>query len=170
MRWTIIALIVLFAGKSCTQEGFEIKNQTKKSINLPFNLESNSMSLNPANESKLKYVIYIDGDCGSCIEKIFKWKDLPNDSPLYSIPKIYIVGTSNIPRFEFMMEHSNIKFEYFMDSLGLYLQINEIDNPAFHTLLLNKDNNIIAYGDPFAGRKNLLKHEKAIRLSALRRR
>lgn len=170
MRWSIIAIIVLLTSNSCTQEGFEIKNQIKKSISLPFNIESNSMSFNLVKETKLKYVIYIDGDCGSCIEKIFKWKDLSNESPLYSIPKIYIVGTSNIPRFEFMMDHSNIKFEYYMDSLGLYLQINEIDNPTFHTLLLNNDNKIIAYGDPFAGKKNLLRHEKAIRLSALRSR
>lgn len=115
------------------------------------------------NDTKLKYVIYIDGDCGSCIEKIFKWKELPKESPLILIPKIYIVGTSNIPRFEFMMEYSNITFDYYLDSLGVYLKSNEFNNSSFHTLLLDKDNIIIAFGDPFYSKRNLLYHENAIK-------
>lgn len=163
MRYYVIISIVLFSCYSCTHRKIESNDQTKKIIILPKEIEKKTETYGLVNDTKLKYVIYIDGDCGSCIEKIFKWKELPKESPLILIPKIYIVGTSNIPRFEFMMEYSNITFDYYLDSLGVYLKSNEFNNSSFHTLLLDKDNIIIAFGDPFYSKRNLLYHENAIK-------
>lgn len=101
-----------------------------------------------------RIVNYIDGDCSVCIETFIKWENFIRDNVYYrnllnKESLIFIVSTSNKPRFEYYYETANLKLEYQYDTDNNYCQTNNIYNPSLHTVLIDSSNIVKLIGSPF---------------------
>lgn len=137
----------------------------------PFALTS--LDSNEIANSTLKIYSFIDASCSTCLGSINNWKLIASEIKNYKIPVILIVQSEdNYELLKYLCEKKNIdKFPYpfYFDLKGQFFVRNKFLSPKRneHTVLTDKDNNILASGDMTLSKKikeqymNIIKANKA---------
>ena len=132
------------------------------------NLDSSEIA-----NSRLKIYSFIDASCSTCLERINNLKLVASEIKNYKIPVILIVQSEdNYELLKYLCEQKNIdKFPYpfYFDVKGQFFVRNKFLSPNRngHTVLTDKDNNILASGDMTLSKKieeqymNIIKTNKA---------
>lgn len=122
-----------------------------------------------------KFQIYskVDASCGTCIGEINSWNELIHDFSIYNVP-IFLICSSddNFELIKYFCESSLITdfgYPIFFDKKNEFVKENEfmaIDK-NFETVLIDKNGNIIALGNPVhsKGIKEIYLNEIQKRLS-----
>jgi thiol-disulfide isomerase/thioredoxin len=90
----------------------------------------------------------INTDCGSCYETMERWNEyLKNDRGLIKVVFIAI-GEPNAYFKNYFSNNSRLKFYVYLDREGKFCERNGLTKYKKETFLIDKDGNIILYGDP----------------------
>ncbi len=125
---------------------------TNKPMYLPF-YENDSISQEDFDQyyrnQPLKIVDYLNGDCSMCFDKLDFWKKFLNDLALNHC-KIPILIYSNSFCKEQLLENINGMWPYpwIFDEKNQFLKDNELIDPLYQTMLLDKDNKVLIIGNP----------------------
>lgn len=106
----------------------------------------------------LKIVTQINGYCYSCLQELKKWDDFIASIQQYDIDFLFYVITEDRIKIK-ELNKTNLHFEYplIFDTTHRFENSNKIeDNDIFHTMLLNKANEVIIIGNPI--KNNALKN------------
>ena len=98
-----------------------------------------------------KIILIVDAGCSTCINTLSKWNDLIKDKHLDS-EKIIIFGyDSTFAKLKFIASQmSNMKSAFVLDPDYRFGSLNEITQDSNNKILLvDKDYNVIAVGNPF---------------------
>jgi hypothetical protein len=137
----------------------------------PFTLTS--LDSNEMANSTLKIYSFIDASCSSCLASINNWKLVASEIESYKIPIILIIQSEdNYELLKYLCEKKNIDnfpFPFYFDVKQQFFVRNKFLNPNRngHTVLADKDNNILASGDMTLSKKtkeqylNIIKANKA---------
>ncbi|MDO5981578.1 hypothetical protein [Flavivirga spongiicola] len=104
--------------------------------------------------SKFKIYSRIDGSCGTCIDFINKWSDLSYKLNEYDTSIILMCHSEdNFELIKYLGESGKIKkFQYplFFDKKNEFIKLNSFmkEHKHFETVLTDKDNYILAVGNP----------------------
>ncbi|TCC96562.1 hypothetical protein [Pedobacter hiemivivus] len=137
----------------------------------PFALTS--LDSNKIFNSTLKIYSFIDASCSSCLASINNWKLVASEIKNYKVPIILIVQSEdNFELLKYLCEKKNIDnfpYPFYFDFKGQFFVRNKFlsRNKNGHTVLTDKNNNIIASGDMTLSKKvkeqymNIIKANKA---------
>jgi hypothetical protein len=106
----------------------------------------------------IKIVSYIDGNCGKCIEEVFKWKQLTTKNKVFD--KVDIIFFINSMDFESLISFIEFKEPFPLplinDKENVFFSRNGLaDNKMFQTFMLDQNNNVLIVGNPMLGDKIL---------------
>jgi hypothetical protein len=101
---------------------------------------------------------FVDASCGSCIGKIDKWENFSIGLAKYNVPIAMIcISDDNFELLKYFCETDAIKsysFPFFLDHKNEYRSKNTfMTNGSYHTVLVNKDNEILMLGNPTRSQK-----------------
>ena len=127
-----------------------------KEISFPEGLvviNQDSTSLGIALDADYKIVTYIDSTgCVSCKLNLYMWNLLKKDMEALAhkdVSLFFYFCSKDIEKLRFLMKRDNFNFPAYIDNMGKFYQLNKIHpNEAFHTFLLDKDNKVLAVGNP----------------------
>jgi thiol-disulfide isomerase/thioredoxin len=160
MKKNIFLLTVLFLS-SCSNPRNEYVKQYLEDrpefqvlkIKLDNSLESYSSISNDISKSidyfnSFTVINIINTDCGSCYETMERWNEyLKNDRGLIKVVFIAI-GEPNEYFKNYFSHNSSLKFYVYLDREGKFCERNDLTKYKKETFLIDKDGNIILYGDP----------------------
>lgn len=117
---------------------------------------SDSIAISNAN---YKIYTYINASCGTCVLKISLWEGLIPEFKKHNVPIILICGSDD--RFEllkYLCESEGVKifsYPFFLDKENEFTNKNKFITEAkdFNTVLTDKDNAIILFGNPIHSNK-----------------
>jgi hypothetical protein len=99
-----------------------------------------------------KLLIYINGNCGSCISKIKDWDLLLKKEPWCSnVKPVFVINSNdNFHFFKFIIEKDStlLKYIYLLDNNKEFYIRNKMENKCFEVVLLNENNIIKLFGSP----------------------
>lgn len=168
MRWSnFISFCFLFLLFSCKKTGegtAEVLNQwLGKKIIFPSELYftiQNKDTIWDIMENKSSYSVlcYVDtAGCTSCKMQLQQWDRLIREMNSLSLEKIFlrfIIYPKNIKDVTYFLKSSNFNHPVCLDYDDIFNKINKLPlNDAFRTFLLNKDNDIVAIGNPIYNSK-----------------
>lgn len=127
-----------------------------KTLFLPLN-DSFKKSYSSKNNG-IKIVSFIDGNCGVCIEELYKWKQIINKYEV--IDKAELIFFVNSMDFKSLISFIEVKEPFpkplINDQENLFFNQNKLSrNKMFQTFLLDKNNKVILVGNPIFGDKVL---------------
>ena len=137
----------------------------------PFALTS--LDSNEIANSTLKIYSFIDASCSTCLASINNWKFMASEIKNYKVPVILIVQSEdNYELLKYLCEKKNIDefpYPFYFDVKGQFFVRNKFlsRNRNGHTVLTDKNNNILASGDMTLSKKvkeqymNIIKANKA---------
>lgn len=146
IKHIIIAAIVIILISCNKKHDFLISNETYVYLN--FTTTYDSILLKKfLTENKIYALIFIDGECPSCILELSKWEELITEHKFLN--PIFIVN-ANYPKI-FLQHINNLclcKYPIIIDQNYKIVFENKL-NPEKPLLLINNQMNILFYGDPF---------------------
>lgn len=106
--------------------------------------------------AEIKLVVYTDSaDCSSCVlKKMYKWNGLLRRMRIYGerVQAYFIFRplSKDMGDFYLSMKQFTPLCPVYWDSLGVFERANSQipSDPALHTFLLDKDNNVLLVGNP----------------------
>ncbi|MDD2595860.1 MAG: hypothetical protein PHD11_08625 [Bacteroidales bacterium] len=100
----------------------------------------------------LKVVLYIDGDCSTCLLKIGFWKEFVsemNKQKLFDFSVVvYAFSSFEENMRSYLKEEWNGLYQWQFDKNKSFITKNELYDIRLQTVLLDADNNVILIGDP----------------------
>jgi hypothetical protein len=152
---TLLLLILVVSSCQSTQNdqlNNVLENTISKKIQLIDSLKSYSINdqLVKKNVGKgRKIITYIDGTCGSCIYDLIKWDTLMTEKKLKEVDFVYYVRTLNVKQLGAMLKDINFSHPVIIDSDNNFFKQNNLsDNKMLQTFFVDKDNVILAVGNP----------------------
>lgn len=111
-----------------------------------------------------KFVTYIDGSCGICIDEMLEWKSIVyQDSACVEF--IFYFYAENIETYNILIEKC-LDFDYpiIFDEKKKFLEENQLDekDKIFTSLLLDKENKVLMVGNPIRNEEILKLYNKII--------
>lgn len=103
--------------------------------------------------SPYKIINYSDSlGCLSCDLQLLKWKAFITELDLavqYKIPVLLFFGSKNIEEITFILKRDKFNYPVCIDKDDAFYKLNHFSTEmAFQTFLLDKDNKVIAIGNP----------------------
>lgn len=103
-------------------------------------------------EAKYKLITYFDTvNCTGCQAHLYDWKLFIRETQAISseISFIFIVHSQDYNEFVNLQKKNRFYYPVFYDPNGKFNELNHLSqNKNYHTFLLNKNNRIIAIGNP----------------------
>lgn len=166
---TILCFVSIILFCSCRSDLKANKSTSTNKFDIIINQELLLPPFIPYNKC-YRIVNFIDGDCSVCIEKLVIWENLINScgNHLNSETILFIVYSSNIPKFEYYYEKANLTIDYYLDTENSYCRVNNIDNSELNTMLIDSLNRIKLVGDPLSSKNLLNNYLEALRNSNYR--
>lgn len=153
--------LFLFCAFSCVDSKVRememfIKEWKGKEISFPEGLVTinrDSTSLNEVLNADYKIVTYIDSTgCVSCKLNLYMWNLFKKDVQTLAhkdVSLLFYFCPKDIEELRFLMKRDNFYYPAYIDDKGQFYQLNKIHpDEAFHTFLLDKDNKVLAIGNP----------------------
>lgn len=106
--------------------------------------------------NRAKIVVYINGECISCIDQFARWNEKWEDFTRSGKVSILIfVRTQDEKELERYMADIGFSHPFFIDPKGDLLFENNIpyDKPLLHTFLLDRNNRVVLVGSPLGNPK-----------------
>jgi len=103
--------------------------------------------------SALKIYSFIDASCSTCLSSINNWKLASAEMKPYGIPVILMIQSEdNYELLKYLCEKKNIDkfpFPFYLDVKNQFFVYNKFlsQDRNGHTVLIDRDNNILASGD-----------------------
>ena len=159
----LFIILLVFLCYSCQNskkdEIFHVVQEWKgKEIRFPsnsvFTIQGKDTVKNfPDTESKYKIVTYVDSiGCISCKLQLFRWKDFMKEVDSLAKVKIsflFYFHLKNVKELHYITRRDNFIHPICMDGKDEFNQINHFPTEmAFHTFLVDKDNKVVAIGNP----------------------
>jgi hypothetical protein len=113
------------------------------------------------NDSKYKSIIFIDGDCGSCMGNLNAICTFFNQ--VNSIKYLFVIKTGSIRTFEGFCELKNLAFDKVYDHLDSLRKMNALSQN--NIILLNERNELIDACNPLQDRKSKYRYIKIHRMN-----
>ena len=100
-----------------------------------------------------KVLNYVDSEgCTDCKMKLEEWKDyIAHVDSLYpgKVGFVFCFATNNLRTIRFLLSERNFKHPVYIDTSNIFCRKNDIpNNYMLQTFLLNRDNRVIAIGNP----------------------
>lgn len=154
-----------------------IRNILGKTLNTPnleiYNPFDKNVTYQDMNTSEYKIYSSINASCGTCISRINLWSNIVDDFALIKVPIILVLNSDdNFELFKYLCEKKDIKsfkYPFFFDKYKDFINKNKFmkSNKMFETVLVDKNNKIIALGNPAISKtikdlyiKEIKKHTK----------
>ena len=104
-------------------------------------------------DAEYKVVTYVDSvGCTSCKLQLPRWKGFVSevDSLMNgSVPFLFYLRTEDMKEFRYLTRRDNFTYPVCFDEMGDFNDLNHFpDEMAFQTFLLDKDNKVVALGNP----------------------
>lgn len=131
-----------------------VKRYVGKPLILPYSDSLNMTELDYHNmcDLPLKVVLYIDGDCSTCLLKIGFWKEFVsemNKQKLFDFSVVvYAFSSFEENMRSYLKEEWNGLYQWQFDKNKSFITKNELYDIRLQTVLLDADNNVILIGDP----------------------
>lgn len=163
----IIGVAIFISCTSNNQLSDKIKtleSVAEKAINRQLNIPDSLIIYSPFSsnlsykddlfDSEYKIYSNVDASCGTCIGEINAWNELAPKFDKFKVPVILICHSNdNFVLLKYFCENGEIgdfKFPFFLDYSNDFVEINEFMsyNKNFETVLTDRDNNVLALGNP----------------------
>lgn len=151
-------IILLISCKSSTKDDITamVAEWHGRSLEMPINFKTVIMGRDTICNFKHKsyaIVSFVDSsNCTSCRLRLSSWKDfIYNLDSLNedSIPVYFILHPIDINELATILKRYDFSYPVCIDKDNSFKQLNNIsDNEMFHTFLLDKDNKVVAVGNP----------------------
>lgn len=163
MKWSVIYLLLLFLLLSCN-------NSRKKNIVRLVNEWENKLILFPTDTSFISYkkcinenyklehekyaiVTYIDSlGCMSCKLQLSKWKELIEGLDSISnktVPCLFFFHTKKTDELMLLFRRDHFNYPVYIDEDDIFNKLNNFPSEmAFQTFLIDKENKVVAIGNP----------------------
>ena len=134
-----------------------VKNWNGKEVLFPTNLSFTLYGKTPVDfkipASDYKIVTYVDSlGCSSCKLQLPKWKDFMKyaDSIVgYQIPVLFFLHPANVREMRSVLKQNRFDYPVCMDTEDTFNKVNKFPSQLnFQTFLLDKNNHVIAIGNP----------------------
>lgn len=107
------------------------------------------------NDADFTILSYIDGEgCLGCKLQLQLWNDFLNDIDSISdanVETLFIVNSRDKRELKYLLRSEDFKEKVFLDINNEFQNLNSIpESPLVHTLLLDKNFNVIAIGNPIS--------------------
>ena len=145
-----------------------ISHYTGKTILFPDGLQYRSITdpACPLPQNKLKLIVYINGECGACMEQFIQWnqiiEQLANQG---DVNIVFYVRAMDAYAIVPHLRSLDFKHPFFIDPQSDILYLNHIpeNKRLAHTFLLDKNNEIVLVGSPINNPKLLELYKQQIR-------
>lgn len=166
LKHSVLALSILaYCVLSCKDKvNPEVKIIVENNIGKKFIIPDSLIAYNPFTNyiadsigiSNASFKIYskINASCGTCISKINNWNKIANEFKKYGVPVILICQSDeNFELIKYFCESGEIEsfpYPFFIDKRNELTELNDFMKKVvgFETVLTNRENKIIALGDP----------------------
>ncbi len=150
MRFNLLFLLfAMFFLCFCTNNNLshDIKINTGKQIKFPDSLVN---LLGDEQNTGLRIVSYINGNCPKCLFDLKKWMEM---KAKYQLKLIFVINTEDKVRLDYFIKKEDLQISYFLDSTNSFILSNELpSNPLLQTFLLDKNDKILLMGNPLYNR------------------
>lgn len=157
----LVALVLMIACKSASSDkvvGDIINSWIDKEIIFPQNLLFMELKRDTFDSQRLleqnyKILTYIDSTgCTICKLKLYEWKKTiaeMNSAANSSVPVLFVMCPKDRQELEYLFEREQFNYPVFIDENDSLNQLNHFSNDAkFQTFLLDKNNKVVAIGNP----------------------
>ncbi len=160
LGFIVILAAVVLALESCDSRDSEqravVEEWMGKEIVIPedltFQIQDTPINYD-FNNADFKIVTYVDSTgCTNCKMKLKEWDKIINDlksDPEVEVNFLMVINSTDLKEIRKMLKENNFQHPVCIDSLGVFNKVNT--PPArmqFQTFLLNRQNEVIALGNP----------------------
>ena len=160
----LLSLIVLISCEESRRDEIArlVKEWDGKEVRFPerpiFTIQGNDTVDFSFRDTEYKVVSYMDSiGCISCKLQLERWMSFIHEVDSLTnedVPFVFCFHTSDIKEIRHITWKYNFKYPVFLDEKGTFNTLNHLpDDMDFQTFLLDKDNRIIAIGNPILNPK-----------------
>lgn len=125
---------------------------------------SDTICLPPQN--RLKLIVYINGECGACMEQFVQWSRITEQiTHEGAVDVVFYVRAMDSYAIVPHLRRINFEYSFYIDPKSDILYLNGISEkqPLLHTFLVDGDNRMVLVGSPIDNAQMLALYKQQIR-------
>ena len=154
MKYLLVGFCVFFYSCMSNKENNQIKNEIVQKVGTTM-IIPDSLSCYPLEYSQMdrtrvdtSMIVFIDGQCFTCVEDFVKWKDLLTKYPDSYTYKFY-VHAENFDIIKSFLNRWKIDFPIYLDSTNAFCKANKISPiKLLQVFVVDENEKILFVGNP----------------------